>query len=256
MRSDKPDLDDAIRELAAEDRETLAEHPDPEALLAYHEGALAEDQADRVQEHLARCPDCAQAVLDFAAFPGLEPPGAEHRLSPAEVRSRWRELERRLARPARPVWQRHHVLLPLAAAFFLAAVGLAVWAGSLRERVERLEGPRGDVFVVGALRPEGASLRGGEPPEVPDWAGRVVVYLPLPPGGSDHPAYEVDAVSRAGRRVLAGLPVRPSPEGLVALDLPRELLGEGEVTFELFGLERGSRREVARYPLSVDVGRQ
>jgi hypothetical protein len=79
----------------------------------------------------------------------------------------------------------------------------------------------------------------------------VVVYLALPPGESEHPAYEVDAVSRAGRRVLAGLPVRPSPEGLVVLDLPRELLGEGELTFELFGLERGSRQEVARYPLSV-----
>lgn len=255
-RSGKPDLDDALREMAEEDRRGLGGHPDPVTLLDYHEGRLPEAEADRVQEHLALCPECAGAVLDFAAFPDLEPPSEEHRLSPADVESQRRALERRLESERRPVWQRHQVLLPLAAGLFLAVVGLGAWAGVLRERLDRLEGPRGDAFVVGALRPEGAGLRGGDPREIPDWAGRVHAYLILPPAAEleGRRAYEVDVVTTAGRRVLSGLRVERSPEGHFVLDLPRTLLPAGQYRFELYGLEDGARRELASYGLVVGEG--
>jgi hypothetical protein len=254
-RSGKPDLDDALRELAEEDRRGLADHPDPVTLLDYHERRLPEAEADRVQEHLARCPECAQAVLDFAAFPDLEPPTEEHRLTPADVQSRWRELRARLEAERRPVWQRHQVLLPLAAGLFVAVVGLGVWAGALRERVERLEGPRGDVYAV-SLRPESAGLRGGEVQEIPTWAGRVPVYLSLATAEADYPSYEVDLLTESGRGIVTGIPVRRGPGGPFGLELPRSLLPPGEYRFELFGVQGAAREELGRYPLVVTEGEE
>jgi hypothetical protein len=249
-RSGKPDLDDALRELAEEDRRGLAEHPDPVTLLDYHEGRLPEPEADRVQEHLARCPECAQAVLDFAAFPDLEPPTEEHRLTPADIQSRWRELRAQLEAERRPVWQRHQVLLPLAAGLFLAVLGLAVWAGALRERVERLEGPRGDVYAV-SLRPESSGLRGGEVQEVPIGVEWVALYLSRVQGEQEYRAYEVDASGEGGRRVLAGEPIERLSEGGFLLLLPRRLLPAGELTLELYGLADGRREELETYRLAV-----
>lgn len=252
-RSGKPDLDDALRELAEEDRRGLAEHPDPVTLLDYHERRLPEAEADRVQEHLARCPECARAVLDFAAFPDLEPPTEEHRLTPADVQSRWRELRARLEAERRPVWQRHQVLLPLAAGLFVAVVGLGVWAGALRERVERLEGPRGDVYPV-SLRPESAGQRGGEAEVIPAWAGDVALHLAWVPGEQEYRAYEVDASGEGGRRVLAGEPVQHLPDGGFLLFLPRRLLPAGELTLKLYGLANGTREELETYRLAVEEG--
>jgi len=252
-RSEKPDLDDALRELAEEDRRSPGEHPDPVALLDYLEGRLPDAEADRVEEHLARCPDCAQAVLDFAAFPNLEPPTEEHRLTPADVQSRWRELQARLEAERRPVWQRHQVLLPLAAGLFVAAVGLGAWAGALREKVERLEGPWGNAYPLG-LRPESAERRGGGVQEVPAGVDRVVLYLSLVTEEREYPAYEVDVTEAGGRRVFAGVPVRRGPDGGFVLPLPVESLPSGETVLELYGVEAGRRTPLETYTVAVREG--
>lgn len=252
-RSGKPDLDDALRELAEEDRRSPGEHPDPVTLLDYHEGRLPEAETDRVQEHLARCPDCARAVLDFAAFPNLEPPTEEHRLTPADVQSRWRELRARLEAERRPAWQRHQVLLPLAAGLFVAAVGLGVWAGALRDRVERLEGPWGDAYPLG-LRPESAELRGGGVPEIPSGVERVVLYLPLVAEEREYPAYEVDGVGEGGRRVFGGVRVRRGPDGGFALPVAVESLPPGETVLELYGVAGGRREPLETYRVAVREG--
>lgn len=252
-RSGKPDLDDALRELAEEDRRGLGGHPDPVTLLDYHEGRLPEAEAERVQEHLARCPECAQAVLDFAAFPNLEPPTEEHRLTPADVQSRWREVQARLEAERRPVWQRHQVLLPLAAGLFVAVLGLGVWAGALRDRVERLEGPWGDAYPL-ALRPESAELRGGGFQEIPSGVERVVLYLPLVAEEREYPAYEVDAVGENGQRVFGGIRVRRGPDDGFALPMAVEDLPPGETIFELYGVEGRQREPLETYTVTLREG--
>lgn len=251
-RTGRGDLDEALRELAAEERRGLGEHPDPVTLLDYHEGKLSAAAADRVQEHLALCPECSEAILDFASFPHLEPRTEAHRLTPADVERQRRELQARLEREARPLWQRHQVLLPLAAAFFLAALGLGAWGARLQERVTELQGPRGDTHAVGTLRPETMALRGTEAHRFPTWARRVTVYLPLAPAETEYRTYEVDVVSAAGRRVLSGLRVERGPDGGFTVDLPRDLFSAGEYRFDLFGIEEGGRRELARYRLAVE----
>lgn len=249
--AERPSLYDAIREMAAQDREALGEHPDPVTLLDYHEGKLPAAATERLQEHLALCPECSQTVLDFAEFPHLEPRTEAHRLTPADVERQRRALATRLETEARPSWQRHELLLPLAAAFLLAAVGLGVWGARLQSRLAGLEGPRGDEYVLGALLPEGSGVRGGEPRKIPSWARRVHVYLSLPPGEGELPAYEVDAVSEDGHRLLSGFRVERSPEGIFVLVLPRDELAEGKYRFDLYGIEEGARRKLATYRVAI-----
>ena len=251
MRSDKPDLDQAIRRMAADDRRSPPDHPDPEELLAYHERQLPEPGAERIRDHLARCPECAQVILDFEAFPDLEHPGEEHRLTPADVERERRALEARIDARFRPLWQRHQVLLPLAAALFLGALGLGAWALTLQQDLERAVGPRGDVWIVADLRPVSEPLRGPEPAaRVPDWAERAVLLLSLRPG-QEHAAYRVDVVSPGGRRLVSDLPVRRAPDGLLAVELPRELLAPGELRLDLRGSEGGAWEQVARYRVEI-----
>lgn len=251
MHSDKPDLDQAIRRMAAEDRRTRTEHPDPEELLAYHERQLTEPEAERLRDHLAGCPECARVVLDFEAFPDLEPPGEEYRLTPADVERERRALEARIEARSRPVWQRHQVLLPLAAALFLGALGLGVWGLALQDRLERATGPRGDVWIVADLRPASEPVRGPEPTvRVPEWAGRAVLLLSLRPG-QEHQAYRVDVVSPNGGLLVSDLPVRRAPDGLLAVELPPELLVPGELRLELSGSQRGTWERVAEYRVEL-----
>lgn len=63
-------------------RETLEAQPVPrpcplEDLFAYFMGVLDPVEADIVQEHIARCQQCARVVADLEAFPRLDPPDEE-----------------------------------------------------------------------------------------------------------------------------------------------------------------------------------
>jgi anti-sigma factor RsiW len=229
-------------------------HPAPDELLAYHERRLPPKEDDRVQEHLVRCEECARVVLDFKAFPDLEPPDEARRLSEADVETQWRALERKLAEHGRPLWRRARVGLPLAAVFFLAALGLGFWNVALHQKIAVLDGPRGDVHILADLRPaEGNVSRGAEKQtDVPAWARRLVVLLNLPTGeGAGYQHFEVDVSSEEGP-VFTAVPVRRNPSGGFTVDVPRRKLSRGRHVIELYGLEGGSRTLIAEY--SVVVG--
>jgi len=125
-------------------------HPEPDELLAFHFGALTEDERDPVEEHLSVCSECAQAVLDFEAFPELE----DEPEIPPEVGRRLQDRRRSLLEMTRgardteiettPVVIHGGETLPvrrtgsaglawaLAAVFFVATVGLGVWSAGQR----------------------------------------------------------------------------------------------------------------------------
>lgn len=263
MTTDKPD-ENGVPDLPVGDQQLRraagdppaprpSEHPAPDELLAYHEGRLSGDAAERVQEHLARCEACSGAVLDFAGFPGLEPPDESHRLSRTEVDARWRSLERELDARRRPVWRRSEVLLPMAALFFCATIGLALWVSALRQQVDALRGPRGDVYVMADLRPDGGATRGGaDARRLPPWAERVVVLLGLAPG-ADYGSYEVE-LSRAEGGGRSTLPVFQTPEGGFAVEVPADLVDSpGRYRFELYGLDGGRRERLAEYSLEIET---
>ncbi|MGD2115281.1 MAG: zf-HC2 domain-containing protein [Acidobacteriota bacterium] len=256
-QNDLPDLpvgDERIRRAAGEPPARAAGHPDPDELFAYHEGRLSRSSAERVQEHLVHCADCSAAVLDFAEFPHLEPPDASLRLSEAQVEERWRSVEREIASRRRPLHRRSEVLLPLAALFFFATIGLGLWVSALRQQVDALRGPRGDVYVMADLRPGGGATR-GEPTarRLPAWAERAVVLLALAPG-ADYPSYEVEVSGPDGGGRLATLPVYQTPEGGFAVEVPARLLASpGRHRFALYGLEGTGRELLAEYPLRIEI---
>lgn len=263
MTTDKPDQDglpelpvgdERLRRAAGDPTASRPpEHPEPDELLAYHEGRLSEDAAERVQEHLVHCEACSGAVLDFAEFPRLEPPDEGRRLSRTELDEHWRSLERELATRRRPFWRRSEVLLPLAALFFVATIGLGLWVSALRQQVDALRAPRGDVYVMADLRPDGGATRGAtDARRLPPWAERVVVLLGLAPG-ANYGAYEVDVSRADGGGGLSTLPVFQTPEGGFAVEVPASLFeSPGLYRFELYGRERGRRERLARYSLEIE----
>ncbi len=253
MDSDKPDLDAALRELAAEERRRLgAEHPDPDALLAYQRGELPAAEAERVRDHLALCRECGDLVLDFAAFPALEPPEGSPRLDRREIGERWRDLQAAAADRG-PLWTRSKVVLPLAAAFLLAVVGLGAWNLVLRQRLERAAGPQGDVVMV-VLNPESRVIRGVSPQVVaiPATAERVVVNLAVGEP-RDFPGYAIDLTDGAGVSLVRDLPVQraPSPNENFSPELPAWRLAPGEYRIELYGVRDGARERLERYSFRV-----
>lgn len=225
-------------------------HPAPDELLKYHEGTLSTAATDRVQEHLVQCAECAQVVLDLAAFPRIEPRDEARRVSPLELAEQWRRLERAIERRSRPLWKRHEVLLPLAASLACAVILLVVWSSGLRRQLHRLAGPRGDVAVSFELPPDGATRGAGELLEIPSWAERVVVSLVVPPG-RPFDRYGVDTFGADGERILTGVPVHRTEEGLAAVDLPRGSLGSGPVRIDLFGIDDAHRVRLASYSFTV-----
>ena len=66
--------------------------------MAYARRALPPHRSGAVQEHLARCGECAALVLDFAGFDALKPPTPAHRISIRELRQRRRALTHLLAK--------------------------------------------------------------------------------------------------------------------------------------------------------------
>jgi len=231
------------------------EHPSPDQLFGYHERRLSPPVADSVKEHLVACEECSRAVLDFAAFPDLEPPSERHRLSPSDVEERWRGLEREIARWSRPFWQRHQVLLPAVALLAAVAVGLGLWGVKLRGE---LVGPRisgGDLEVVADLDSAETTTRGTGQVLSPTAAARRLVFVLVDPRVAGDGAYEADLVTEQGRLVQTGLPVLRSRSGDFTLELPRDAVPPGSYRLELYDLAAGARRKLAEYPFStVDSG--
>lgn len=185
----KTNLSDDLAILAAEDRERFSESPTAEQLIAYRDGRLAEDEANRVRDRLAVDPELAELYLDLKRFPDLETGASENADSATGADGAWRKLSARLDREpliaegilAREVKEESQViafprrrsrsrLLALAATLVLAA-GLVWFSAQRRLSVGRLpDGAYHDVYVDQTLF-RGSSL------EVPRSAVGVAMRL-------------------------------------------------------------------------------
>jgi hypothetical protein len=226
----------AARILAEEARRGLEGHPSPEEWAAYHDGELPPEEADRLQDHLVLCPDCAGLVLDLDAFQRVaereeERPGepaavgwpplrdrlqAEGRLAPAAPRSA----------PARPRAPR---LYPVAraAALVLTVGGLSLWVYSLQETLGRQSLPRVNV-PLRDLAPEEGRRAGGAEAEtvrVPRGQDRFVVILN--PRDPEAPAGGALELVDAGGRVVWSAGIGAAPDGPLTLELSRRFLAAG-----------------------------
>lgn len=133
----KTTLTGDLAALAAEERSRLGEPPDAELLIAYRDGELSEEEAERVRDRLAVDPEWAEVYLELkrggldapgVATAGLAASGAED----ADVDAAWRELASKLEREPSsaeplpfPRRRTGRVILAIAATL-VVAVGL-VW---------------------------------------------------------------------------------------------------------------------------------
>jgi len=284
-----PALEPALQALAGESRRDLGDHPSPEKLAAYHEGALPLGEEERLRDHLALCPDCAQLLLDLAGFPGLEPPAGARALTDGEVDAAWQTMRSRLGgggeeRPAVPALLRLPQPLPISpmspisqvspaaaisstvpssrsafwawalAASWLVVGGLSFWVVELRQENARLEEPAVNA-VVSDLTANGDSTRGGSESREPQTllaSSRLLLILNAPDLPA-HAGYEVEVREdrEAGSVVWTGRNLHPSLEKNFTLDLAPDFLRPGKYQVRLYGVDAGKRQKLADYPLRI-----
>lgn len=167
----EPTLRDELAALAAEERARSGEPPWAEELIAFRDGTLAPEDAERVRDRLAVDPEWAAIYLelagaDEAAVPELAAPGQD-----PEVDDAWRELAAELEPSAARAKGADVVPLrrPRLARFVLGLAAAAVLAVGVAWLVGRddLE-PRAGYQT---LRLTGAQYRGAELRVPRDFAG-------------------------------------------------------------------------------------
>lgn len=141
-------LAEDLAALAGDERSRLGEPPTAEELIAYRDGKLTEQAAERVRDRLAADPEWAAIYLDLrsdaATLAAAAPAGTD-------VDEAWRALEARLEAPAVVPLRRRpagRALLALAAAL-VVALGV-IW-------LLLPAGPAGEFYRVDVT---GASFRG------------------------------------------------------------------------------------------------
>ncbi|MFL6233031.1 MAG: zf-HC2 domain-containing protein [Thermoanaerobaculia bacterium] len=209
------------------------DHPSPDRWIAYQRGELSAEDEARFQEHLARCRDCfdlAAAAADFAQADGEPDAGRE-----LETATLWRLLRPQLDPPQnvrniadRPRRPSRGFRLPttLAAAFFVALVGMTAWSLQMRSALEAARAPRANapIFEIAA----GERAVGDQELTVP--AGpRMLVFHPA----EELPAYRLVIRDAVTGRELSSSELRLNRDIALTLYLPEGLLPPGRYRLEL-----------------------
>lgn len=276
---------EAVRELRGE--MAVTPHPDIDELVAYQEGHLEGEAAERVRHHLVACSRCAREMLQLEILD--QEPGEGWEPDDAEVEADFQALRRRIAEaeaeeaagsapspvvpivaaPARPIrpaapatpfaGRRHRDpwrLVALAASALLAVVLLSVWWTGVF-------GPGGDrrapsnPFLFD-LAPEGAAdVRSADTAptiEVPADLDPLVARLLL---GDQTPydSYQVTALDARGKLLLRLDELSRQPNGSFLATLPRSSFPPGVYRLTLTGVLDGETTELATYAFRITDSR-
>jgi Putative zinc-finger len=255
------DPTEPLRELFREERQSLASHPPPERIVAYHEGRLSPAEMESVRTHLAACPDCTAELLGLADL--LDGDAADGGLAPelprAEIDAAWQRQRNRLfpaapapfpdrkvyAPPLRRAWATA-ASLGLAAAL-LAAVVVVQWQTIIRLKQPQVNPPLVNLVPVGSVRqalPPVPELR------LPRNAEQAWVIL-NPEGDLAYPSYDAELRAPDGKVVLRLENLRSSEAANFRLAIPRALLREGEHRIVLIGRKGAQRRIVEEFAFRV-----
>ena len=139
MDDEKPPMEPILREEAEHTRGAFRDHPTPEQLVAFRAAELSAEDAERIEAHLALCPECEQLLQDLVRFDEFEPAEASAALADREAQAAWQKLRPKLPvsnvkpfppREPQPVWKDLRFAYALAAALFFGVVVLTVWGMS------------------------------------------------------------------------------------------------------------------------------
>lgn len=262
---DEASLDAALS--ASARRSRTEDHPPVEDLLAHATGELSVEARDDLQEHLARCPQCAGVARDLAAFPDLEPPPGTAPPDDERVQAAWRRFARAAERHASADDQEAPpaALVPphragawaplpwaLAAALLLATLSLGFWGLRLQRDLARLADARINVPVV-ELAPVGEAAERGPATErvVVASGGRSAVFVLELGDLRPFARYRVRLLADGQRELWSRTGLEPRGEGRFTLELPLRLLAPGRYELRLSGLDEGAETTLASYRFAV-----
>lgn len=260
----------AIQEYLAMTKRQGGAHPEPDELIAYHEGGLAFEDERRVQDHLLGCRECATLLADYG---GLTDPdfGSDEDIPESAVEVIWDKVRDEIrknpslsepgtpsnvvpfrkpeARPSKsPRW-----LQPLAAMLLFSTLALSAWVANLQDRVKELSSPQPnapvlDLYPAGSTRGEGGPAVQTVPQDV-----RLFTIILNPPGRTQFEAYEVEILDVGGDVVRSERGLEPNRFGSFSLTVPRDVLGAGDFHIRLVGIgPGGARQAIEEYALRVE----
>lgn len=240
-------LDAAVRAGARARSATLRGHLSASQLADYSLGLHPPGEEDAIQEHLVLCRECAEAVLDLAAFDEAR----DERVSDTadfESEREWRLLGDRLDEPPAEAFSRRPAWATAAAAGLAASLvlcaGLLVWIVRLRAEAARAAAPAGDVVIADLFARGSTTERAGAAAArvvVPAGATRAVLLLNLGDLRS-FPRYRMSLADGSGRESWADEDVPRGETGAFTLVLPVEDLPDGSYEVHVQGVD-GRRRE-------------
>ncbi len=236
-------------------------HPDADELVAYHEGTLSPGDAQRTQDHLVACRECASLVADLEGL-GDSGFGADEDLPDETAELVWKNVRQQIrreegppnvvsfrgrARAAElPSWIR-----PLAAMLVVSTMALSGWVAYLRGQVRDLSSPQLnapilDLYPAGSTRGEGPAVQ-TVPPDA-----RLFTVVLNPAGRPAFEGYELQIVDSEGKEIRRDGGLKPNAYGSFSVTLPRELLGPGDFRARLVGIDSGGGRQtVEEYALRI-----
>ena len=236
-------------------------HPEPETLLAYHEGDLAADERDAVQEHVVSCAACTGFVLELVRSESPGPPA-----DPEIERALAATFERIGAAPGvvaagsemRPSTRRRRLLPAMLAlagfALALFSVAQVIRRGAWREPNADSEAVPADPaerhgFEVVDLQP---TERGNGVEAVPVAGGAPVVLV------LHHPVPDPPAAYRAelrrpttGELVWVWRDVQPTSAGSFTVELAAGEAAPGRYRIGLLRLDDGVPVPEARFEVEL-----
>src|SRR5215213_3514437 len=132
--------DETLHHVIEEMVRQTEEHPDADELVAYHEGTLAPADAQRIQDHLVACRECASLMADLE---GLGDPdfGVDEDLPRETGEIVWQNVRQQIRREKVVPFPRRERrsmpwLQPLAAGLLISTMALSGWVAYLRGQVK------------------------------------------------------------------------------------------------------------------------
>lgn len=238
-----------------------------EALVAYEAGELPADQEERLQDHLALCPECTRLFLDLRDFPNFTPPKGTPRLSDADVAAAWDTFRTRLeeagtgreepkppspspaaaqpvavlTQPREPIHGPARRATALAAVFFLSTIGLSFWVVSLQKKLSQ---PLADPEVVDFAPTEIEEIERTVGQEKVLAASQSNLLRITPLETEPFPGYELSIQDARTQQELLRRPVSLRSNGDFTLQLPPRYLDPGRYRLTLQGLRDGQQPEL------------
>ncbi len=253
------------------------EHPSPGELLAYQAGELATADHTRIQEHLAWCSDCAQTVLDLAAWPEVELIDPTLERTAAEEAEDWQvirqHLEERADRyagtllaptslesPAKaavaPVapQPRYGPIHLLAAGLLFAVIGLSVQLAKLSHPTTVVARPQANVFVVDLEPLGGSAIRSESAPETEVPTGmETVVFLLVQEDLRPFDDHAVELFGEDGQVFWQAAGLVSPPEGGFSISVPLAVLPSDVIEIRLYGVNQEKRELLATYRVHIEL---